>query len=490
MFPLPLRLRLRTFFFLTWLGGVLCPFLLGLTWLFANIAPTDPRKQFYFLAYGFAYTFWSLFLMMLLYRGPIAEIRRLAREAEILVLEHARDLLLPEEKGPVSSLEALADHLEKLGAAFRKRSLELERLIEEATRRLQLEKEVLALVLQNIAEAVLVVSKDFRIVLVNPAARRLFGAERAFLGGSALSIFDREMLTELFERLRNHPSGGCLPINWKGYSGSACLLREESGRILGLVLSFQAPYETHGLEPARTAEDLSSLTITETPRTWRPVAYDFDLFEGAHPRLDLLKSPLEELTYTAFDTETTGLEPSRGDRIVAIGAVRIERGRILREAFFHTLVNPERPIPPQATKIHGITEEMVKDKPPLREVLPKFLTFCRDTVLVAHNAAFDLKFLEIEAQKLGLKIDFPVVDTLFISYGLFEEFEDHNLDTIAKRLGIPVAGLHSALGDALLTAEIFLKLLPHLKRKGIRTLEDLFDFCQKMYSLRKLQKNF
>jgi len=486
----PLRARLRTLFFLTWLGGVLLPFLVGLIWLFANVAPTDPKKQFYFLVYGFAYTFWSLFLMMLLYRGPVSEIRRLAKEAEILVMEYANDLGAPQEKEPASSLEALADHLEKLGAAFRKRSLELERLVEEATRRLKLEKEVLALVLQNIAEAVLVVSKDFRIVLVNPAAVRLFGPERAFLGGSALSIFDREMLADLFRRLQENPNGGCLPVEWEGHRGSACLLRDDSGRILGMVMSFQAPEIAPATIPAKAEEDLSSLTITESPGGWRPVAYDFDLFEAVRPRKDLLKCPLEELVYTAFDTETTGLEPSKGDRIVAIGAVRIERGRILKDAIFHTLVNPERPIPPQATKIHGITDEMVKDKPTLREVLPKFLLFCRDTVLVAHNAAFDLKFLEIEAQKLGLKLDFPVVDTLFISYGLFEEFENHNLDAIAERLGIPVAGLHSALGDAFLTAEIFLKLLPHLKKRGIHTLEDLFAFCQKMYSLRKLQKQF
>ena len=483
------RLKLRTTFLLLWLGGVLLPFLAGLFWLYQNLPTRDERLTFYLFIYGFAYTFWSLFLMMLIYRGPLSEIRRLARQAEILVMEHARELINDQEKEPVHSLEALANYLEKLGAAFRKRAFELEHLVKETTARLKLEKDVLSLILQNIAEAVLVVSKDFRIVLVNPAAVRLFGPEKAFLGGSALSIFERETLVELFESFEKHPECGCLPIKVNGIQGSACLLRDEKGHVLGLVMSFSTP-ETTERVPAKTVEDLSSLTVVEDPGGWRPIAYDFDLFESVHPRADLLKLPLKELVYTAFDTETTGLEPSKGDKIVAIGAVRIEKGKILKDAIFHTLVNPERPIPPQATKIHGITDEMVKDKPPLREVLPKFLTFCRDTVLVAHNAAFDLKFLEIEAEKLGLKLDFPVVDTLFLSYGLFQEFEVHNLDSIAERLGIPVAGLHSALGDALLTAEIYLRLIPYLEKRGIKTLEDLFAFCRKMYSLRKLQKQF
>ncbi len=463
------------------------PFLAGLIWLYFQIPSKDARFTFYLFVYGFAYAFWSLFLMMLIYRGPLTEIRRLARQAEILVMEHARDLVR-EEEAPGHSLEALANYLEKLGAAFRKRSLELERLVKETTARLRLEKDVLSLILQNIAEAVLVVSKDFRIVLVNPAAVRLFGPEKAFLGGSALSLFERDFLVSLFEKLQTSECN-CLPVRVNSFKGSACLLRDENGTVLGMVLSFTAPASAEAV-PAKTIEDLSSLKITERPEGWRPIAYDFDLFESIHPGAELLKKPLRELVYTAFDTETTGLEPSRGDRIVAIGAVRIEKGKILKDAIFHTLVNPERPIPPSATKIHGITEEMVKDKPPLREVLPKFLAFCRDTVLVAHNAAFDLKFLEIEAEKLGLKIDFPVVDTLFISYGLFEEFEDHNLDTIAEKLGIPVAGLHSALGDAFLTAEIYLRFIPHLERRGIKTLEELFAFCRKMYALKKLQQQF
>jgi len=485
----PARFSLRTSFIALWLGGVLLPFLAGLVWLYFNLPSKDVRFTFYLVVYGFAYTFWSIFLMMLIYRGPLAEIRRLARQAEILVMEHARELIDETEKEPVHSLEALANYLEKLGAAFRKRSLELERLVKETTSRLKLEKDVLSLILQNIAEAVLVVSKDFRIVLVNPAAVRLFGPEKAFLGGSALSIFDRETLVKLFKTLEENPKCSCLPVQVDGHKGSACLLRDEEGHVLGIVLSFSSPPGEERL-PAKTVEDLSSLTVIEEPSSWRPIAYDFDLFESIHPKGELLKLPLRELVYTAFDTETTGLEPSKGDKIVAIGAVRIERGKILKDAIFHTLVNPERPIPPLATKIHGITDEMVKDKPTLREVLPKFLTFCKDTVLVAHNAAFDLKFLEIEAEKLGLKLDFPVVDTLFISYGIFEEFEDHNLDTIARKLGIPVAGLHSALGDAFLTAEIYLRFIPYLERRGIKTLEDLFEFCRKMYSLKKLQQQF
>ncbi len=488
---MPNFLRLRTLFLIAWLGGVILPFWLGLWWLYRHL-PVDSQGAFYLAVLAFAYTFWFLFLMMLIYNHPLREVRRLAQQAEILVMEHAKELPNEPDKEPAHSLEALATHLEKLGAAFRKRAIELEKLVAEATSRLQIEKEVLALILKSVAEGILVVSREFRIVLVNPTASLMFGEEKAFLGGSALSIFDQETLVSFFEKLEKVPAGSCLPIKWQGYEGSVCLLRQENGKTLGLVMSFRCPegQPCSGRIVTVPAEDLSSLTAVETPPFWRPVAYDFDLFEAEFPRLKPLNCPLRELTYTVFDTETTGLEPSLGDKIVAIGAVRIERVKLLKDAMFHTLVNPERPIPRTATKIHGITDEMVKGKPPLREVLPRFLEFCRDTVLVAHNAAFDLKFLEIEAQKLGLKLNLPVVDTLFISYGLFQDFDVHNLDSIAKRLGIPVVGLHSALGDALLTAEIFLKMLPYLEKRGITTLEELFAFCRRMYALRRLQKSF
>ncbi|MBA2848642.1 PAS domain-containing protein [Thermosulfuriphilus ammonigenes] len=485
----PSGIKLRTAFLILWLGGVLGAFWIGFIWLFHQIQVRE-EIPFYFLVFGFAYTFWLLFLMMLIYTYPLREIRRLAKEAEILVMENAPDLV-PEGPVTLHSLEALAEHLQRLGTAFRKRALELEHLVEEATRRLELEKNALALILRSLAEAVLVISRDFRIVLINPAAIRLFGEDKAFLGGSALTIFDQKLLTDLLLNLEKSPQN-CRPISWKELKGWACLMQDDSGRTLGIVMTFQSPSGPSCLRAPKEGpeEDLSSLTITEAPKAWRPVAFDFDLFAAGHLTEVNRKKNLRELSYTVFDTETTGLEPSRGDRIVAIGAVRIERGKILREAIFHTLVNPQRPIPRSATKIHGITDEMVRDRPSLAEVLPRFLAFCQGTVLVAHNAAFDLKFLELEAERQGLKLDFPVVDTLLISYGLFEEFPGHNLDDIAQRLGITVAGLHSALGDAFLTAEIFLRFIPYLERRGVHTLEDLFDFCRKMYSIRRLQRKF
>ncbi|WP_456433886.1 exonuclease domain-containing protein [Thermosulfuriphilus sp.] len=463
---------------------------MGFIWLFHQIPAADKKTFFYFLVFGFAYTFWLLFLMMLIYTYPLREIRRLAKEAEILVMENAPELIKGLNEAP-HSLEALAGYLRHLRTAFGKRALELEHLVEEATRRLELEKNALALILRSLAEAVLVISRDFRIVLVNPAANRLFGEDRAFLGGSALSVFDQDFLLRILEDLEKAPEA-CRPISHQGLNGWACLMKDQRGQTLGIVMTFQSP---PGRQPPDSLgegpkEDLSSLTVTEAPRLWRPVAFDFDLFAAScSPNVDP-ELPLRQLRYTVFDTETTGLEPSLGDKIVAIGAVRLEGGRLLREAIFHTLVNPGRPIPKAATKIHGITDEMVRDKPSLAEVLPRFLAFCEGTVLVAHNAAFDLKFLKIEAERQGLRLDLPVVDTLLISYGLFEEFPGHNLDEIAGRLGLVVAGLHSALGDALLTAEIFLRFIPYLERRGIKTLKDLFEFCRKMYSLRRLQRKF
>ncbi|RPI46086.1 MAG: DNA polymerase III subunit epsilon [Betaproteobacteria bacterium] len=204
----------------------------------------------------------------------------------------------------------------------------------------------------------------------------------------------------------------------------------------------------------------------------RPFYYDFDLTASAAapPHLDVLL--LQDLTYTVFDTETTGLDPQAGDEIISIGAVRIVNGRVLREEAFEQLVDPRRRIDPQATKIHGIREVMLRGQPSIAQVLPSFQRFCGDTVLVGHNVAFDLRFLQMKEASTGVAFRQPVLDTLLLSAVLHDSIEDNRLEAIAHRLGIEVVGRHTALGDALVTADIFLKLLPLLAERGIRTLRE------------------
>ena len=225
----------------------------------------------------------------------------------------------------------------------------------------------------------------------------------------------------------------------------------------------------------------------------QPEFYDFDLFLP-HPTVEgesLLSTPLSELEYVVLDTETTGLRPSQGDRIVSLSAVRIRGGKVVAGSVFHTLVNPGRPIPPESVKFHGIDDEAVKDAPSLAEVLPRFYEFVGKAVLVAHNAAFDKKFLDLGAREAGLaELDNPILDTLFLSYGVHKDFEGHNLDAIAARLGVAVEARHTSLGDARTTAAVFLKLIPLLERRGVRTLADAKAFCDRMLLLRWQSSRF
>lgn len=216
----------------------------------------------------------------------------------------------------------------------------------------------------------------------------------------------------------------------------------------------------------------------------RPEFFDFDLFHQAGQTPDLENRRLGELTYTVFDTETTGLDINGGDRIISIAAVRIVNGKILMEEKFDQLVDPQRPIPAESTQIHGITDDMVKGQSLIEEVLPFFDRFAEETLLVAHNAAFDMRLLQINEPYTGIKFDHPVLDTLLLSAVVHPSQDDHGLQTIAKRLGVPVIGRHTAIGDAITTANLFLKLLSLLTERGIHTLRGAHEASQKTYFAR------
>ncbi len=216
----------------------------------------------------------------------------------------------------------------------------------------------------------------------------------------------------------------------------------------------------------------------------RPEFYDFDLFRHEEADLALDDRLLAQLSYTVFDTETTGLNPSEGDEIIQIGAVRIVNRRLLRNEAFEQLVDPRRGLPPASVKVHGITADMLAGQPPIGRVLPIFRAFVADTVLVAHNAAFDMRFLELKEAATGVRFDRPVLDTFLLSAALFPNQETHRLEAIAERLGVSVMGRHTAVGDAIVTAEVFLKMLPLLAEKGIRTLGEARAASEKTFHAR------
>ena len=216
----------------------------------------------------------------------------------------------------------------------------------------------------------------------------------------------------------------------------------------------------------------------------RPEFYDFDLFNqpGQTPELD--NRPLAALNYTVFDTETTGLEPSAGDEIVSVGAVRIVNGRLLEQEVFEQLVDPRRSMSAEAGRITGIENAMLTNQPTIDKVLPAFRAFCEDTVLVAHNAAFDMRFLHMKEGATGVRFTQPVLDTLLLSAVLHPELPSHGLEAIAERMGVNPIGRHTAVGDAIVTAEVFLRMIPLLADQGIRTLGEARAASQRTFFAR------
>jgi DNA polymerase-3 subunit epsilon len=216
----------------------------------------------------------------------------------------------------------------------------------------------------------------------------------------------------------------------------------------------------------------------------RPEFYDFDLFHQPGQSPDLDNRLLKDLAYTVFDTETTGLDPAGGDAIVSIGALRIVNTHILTEESFDQMVNPQREIPMSATKIHGISDAMVESQPTIDAVLPAFFKYTEGTIIVAHNAAFDMRMLQTYENRTGIQFVNPVLDTLLISAIVHPAQEDQTLSSIVRRLGVSVVNRHTAMGDAMMTAKIFIRMIPLLEKKGIRTLGEARAASEKTYYAR------
>ena len=177
-----------------------------------------------------------------------------------------------------------------------------------------------------------------------------------------------------------------------------------------------------------------------------------------------------DTTYCVLDLETTGFSATT-EKITEVGIMKIKNGEILDQ--FSCFVNPEKHIPQRVTEVTKITDDMVKDAETIEQVFPKILDFIKDSVLVAHNAPFDMGFLKQNAKNLGYDFDFTYLDTLSLAKDLFPDYKKYKLGKIAENLGIKVEVAHRALDDVDTTVKVFNVMMDTLKKRGAKTVDDI-----------------
>ncbi|MHC1682619.1 MAG: DNA polymerase III subunit alpha [Clostridiaceae bacterium] len=206
------------------------------------------------------------------------------------------------------------------------------------------------------------------------------------------------------------------------------------------------------------------------------------------PSVTNTKGQSIDTTYCVLDLETTGFSPVT-EKITEIGIMKVQDGKVIDK--FSAFVNPEKPIPARVIEVTNITDDMVANAETIDKVFPKMLDFIQDSVLVAHNAGFDVGFLKHNAKVLGYNFDFTYVDTLTLAQELFPEFKTYKLGRIAKHLGFKVEVAHRALDDVDTTVKVFNVMLEKLKDRGAKTLEDIeiygSDEVAKKESYKKLR---
>lgn len=387
-------------------------------------------------------------------------------------------------------LGELPGSVEELGRRLSRERLETARALDAAAARMERRKSHLEAIIRDLHEGIVVCNDDHRIVLFNQSAAVFLEAAGAVgLHRPVASLLNGTRLRKEYARLRrryeNDPKAAVasrfseVTRDERRIDLRMSLIIEQEAGCTGYVLSF-----TPDLPDADNAgRERRSGILSD-----RPEFYDFSLFETQYHGRELHR-PLKDLDYVVFDTETTGLNPSKGDEIVQISGVRLVKGKPTGEEF-NTLVNPGMPIPAPSIRFHGITDDMVAEAPPVQEALRSFRAFVEDSVLVAHNAAFDMRFLRTRESESGVVFDNPVLDTLLVSFVLQPNHSAHSLDAIAARFGvyISVEERHTALGDARGTAQIFVKMLPVLHRNGLATLDQVLEASNRVFHIRRQQE--
>ncbi len=212
--------------------------------------------------------------------------------------------------------------------------------------------------------------------------------------------------------------------------------------------------------------------------------------EHFQTKQDYFQTSLDDLSFISIDTETTGLKPDQGDRICEIAAVYYHIKQNKPIGYFRSLINPQRTIPPQVTNINRITDEDVKFAPTFDKIIPAFLNFIQSSILIAYNSDFDMYFINKELQLNGYNpLSNTIIDVLKLSKWLLQ-IKSYSLENVAQNLKINFPkGIktHSALGDALINAKIFLNFIDKLKNLGHKYIADILKIagdkkteCQEM----------
>ncbi|WP_281823278.1 3'-5' exonuclease [Jannaschia rubra] len=456
----PLRLRVMLFFALIASGNV-AAVAAGIAMAWRRAPDAAPALMTAGLVAAFGTVLVTVLVWLLFDEHVAKAVNRLA--AALRARAHG---------GVATDLDtAPSRHLGDLGpaaAAICSRLAAVERaqtdLVADAVRSREEENAHLAAILSEIPVAIMVVDEAQRIMLYDRQCVHVLGQVSALcLGRPIHDYLDREGLRAALDRLAKGDGSAFVDADLTTADGSGTVRARIRPAVQGRGF-------------------MLAMEVDETVVAERPLTFDFGTIDN-HAATELADTPLSALSYVIFDTETTGLDTTRDD-IVQIGAVRVFNGRIVPGESFETLVDPGRPIPAVASRVHGITGEMVAGAPDVTRALRAFHGFAHDAVLVAHNAPFDMAFLDRTGAEVP-PFDNPLLDTVLLSAAVFGGSEVHTLDAIADRLDVRIdsSRRHTAMGDALATAHVMLKLLPMLETQGIRTFGDAVAAMRKQAHL-------
>ena len=469
------------------IGAVALALAGGIGWVMSNSqGGADPAQGLLLTGAGLATFLLGLVLAWAVYHLRIVRpLDSLTRELETLSHASSARQLTPRND---NALGRLPDALNALIGRFIAARDERKQAIDDALQEGEAYKRRLETLLLDLREGVIVCHLANRELLDDQSAPEILGEHDSLgLGRSLFGLMEREPIIEALNELTDLQRKDKTQ-KLRTRRRIKCEMRSGGNEIdmrLALICSDEVETEGYVLTFSPPMEEQASQEVLPP----RPEFYDFDLFKREPDRKGR-DVPLKELRCVVFDTETTGLQPSAGDEIISIGAVRVTNGKIVRGETFERLINPGMKIPKPSIRFHGITDKDVKGKPDAATVLPQFHRFCGSAALVAHNAAFDMKFLELKEKAAGVKFTNPVLDILLLSAFLHDHEDDHSLVATAQRLGIEISGRHSALGDALTEAKIFLAMLEPLADRGVVSLGDALDVSRKQTGIRKMQAQF